>query len=215
MLVTNVNCIHDDTKKLVNCQEFESLKGKSLFFTDFEAEPNLKRVFKLDSGNDFFQVKKIKKKLPNTLIIFLSQETPLYRLSFTEQQSYLVSQEGEIKLDDSGISLYTIEAGKDLWDTLILNKKVKASFHQFVKELLAVKMDFDFQKIQYLNKFRTEIIIDEQLKVILEEKKDPREDIRKLNLILDQLDLNSIDLAIKEIDLRFNYPVLRTKSSNY
>lgn len=193
-------------EELVN--QLQALQGTSLFWTRFEEQID-------QMGLELYQLVDISKYLPNTLELrFVPTKTVYVIKSGTDDQSLRVTQSGrlaldvhdtavpEVRLHDTSINLTT---GQQLDQKLHAVLNNLASYLEI--EQLPVKT-IDYYQSGFIVvhlEADTVAIVDEQLN---------HGQIKKLKRILSELDRGAVTQPIREIDLRFNLPVLRTSQTN-
>lgn len=215
-IVQEVQCYRNQELAAHLCQQYDQFKGLSLFFTDFTNQPLIQQNLYDQENNNFYQVVKIEKRLPHQLILYLDKDEVSYRLILPDNHYYLINQQSLVKKNDPNIQVKSIQI--DSSDQLIEEntahkKQVSSSQHLYFIKLLKNLKKIQYRQIKYKSQSRIEVILDEHLIALFDQTTSIALSVRKLELILKHLDLKTIDQSIKEIDLRFNYPVLRTKES--
>lgn len=195
------------------CLRLQPLVGNSFFFTDFENSSVVNRALKAEDMAQTFSLESVKKQLPGTVIFELSQKAPLYRLLAEGDQKYLVTESGQLKTDNPRLKLpeaRLFPGWSDSFDSLDLKA---ASTHYFLKQLImtAAEEQLKIETINFESSTLIRIKLDSQLFVVLEKNSQPSLEMKRLAVIIDNLNFKEIDTGIKEVDLRFKLPVLRTQ----
>jgi len=214
-VVNQIECFLESDKSLINCSQLENLKGKSLFFYDFAIDENINQVYLNSETNQIYQIESIQKKLPFTLVVGLNQQAPVYKLSLENGEFFVVNKTGQMKKDQANLDLVTFNVKDSVKEQIVTDQKVEVNWNDFLNELSTalVNEKIKYQTISVHNADTIEIKLEDNLSAITELTTDPEIDVLRLNTLLDNLDLNMIDVAIKEIDLRFKLPVLRTTNT--
>ncbi|MBU0576099.1 hypothetical protein KJ707_02980 [Patescibacteria group bacterium] len=195
------SCPHELTQKL------DGLKKKSLLFSNIE-----KHV--LDLNLDLYQLNEIKKTLPGRMELSFSTKANSYTLTIeSNQQPYLVTENGLIYPDKSNDLVMRITLKN--WPEVITENRINQSLHTLITNLVKYlnQHQIKIQQIIIHHPNHIEIILDNRLIAIAQESQLEQQ-IAKLAIILEKLDFPSIDQNIKEIDLRFKFPLLRTNFSS-
>ncbi|MBT6898978.1 MAG: hypothetical protein HN846_02220 [Candidatus Pacebacteria bacterium] len=185
-------------------QKLESLKEKSFLLSPLETH-----ILSLDLN--LYQLESISKLWPTTVNLKFSYKPSSYIIK-TKQDMFLVTENGLVQAVTTEQKLPTIEI--DSWTNPIQEDLVEKQLHKLNLNLI---QSLAVQKISYKNiKIKSSQEIEIQLKenlVALAQKEELENQIIKLAIILGELDLNAIDLQINTIDLRFNFPLLKTAST--
>jgi hypothetical protein len=206
-VIKTIDCIDIQTKQVFGCNHFVELKEKSLFFTDFERQSSFKQVVYADTK--IYQVVSFKKELPGKLLIILSEKQLAYRIKIEDQDSYLVNIEGQIKEDDSNLELAEVSILSS-WDSQVLaDGKLDSRLDQFIQALLESLEKIDYVKVDFVNQAEIKIYLKGSKVAVLDYDADPQLAMIRLEMVLAEVDFESFETEIKEIDLRFNMPVLR------
>ena len=160
---------------------------------------------------NLYQLESISKLWPTTVNLKFSYKPSSYIIK-TKQDMFLVTENGLVQAVATEQKLPTIEI--DSWTNPIQEDLVEKQLHKLNLNLI---QSLAVQKISYKNiKIKSSQEIEIQLKenlVALAQKEELENQIIKLAIILGELDLNAIDLQINTIDLRFNFPLLKTAST--
>lgn len=221
-IVKNIECFYEGAlleKKI--CNPLSGLFGKSLFFTDLENASEFNILSANSNNAETYFVDNIKKELPSTLILNLSTQSPLYRL-FYEEKSYLVSSTGQLKQDNPNLGLLNLKLSESSSSNVIDSNFVKEDEHNFFRDLVVSlqKEKFDVSEINIESEFFVEIKIKNKPRIIVEQSDEITYKILQLVVLLEEIDFSTIDsdnidtTDIKEIDLRYKLPVIRTEFSD-
>ncbi len=205
LTITKITCqLNNQTCPSELTHRLESLKNKSLLFSRLETD-----VLQLDLN--LYQLESTSKLWPNTIVLNFSYKPNNYIIK-TNQDALLVSENGLTQPISIEKNLPLIEVYD--WQHPIQKNFVDSSLHDLnlnLVQLLAAQ-EIPYQYLKIKNFQEIEIILRKNLMALVQ--KDQLEtQIIKLAIILDELDLNEIDLHIKLIDLRFNFPLLKTEDA--
>lgn len=183
----------------------KKLDGSSFLFSNLEAQ-----VQQLDLN--LYQLTSVTKTLPNTVNFTFSKEPSSYILNY-QDKNYLVANNGLIQNLESESNLPLIKVKNEI--TPIVENQIDSELHQqnllLLKSLADHQIEFQSIQIQTQSPQQIEIQLQNNLKAFLLTN-DIETQIKKLAIILDKIDLKSIDLQIDAIDLRFKLPVLKHSS---
>ncbi len=208
--IKKLECLVDNQQDDDFCSQLLFLENKSLFFTNFEKTPLFQQVLVNDLGQVFLPVN-IQKRLPSTLLITLSKEDPLYRISF-EDKTFLVNSMDFLAEDSQQFAVPNIQLSQDYAgciDDKKLDPALNIRINELTKALKSAGLSFD------------EIIFDKQnsslqingFKFIFSDDENLAFLVSRINLILS--DAKSVesqipdDKKLKEIDMRFDLPIVR------
>jgi hypothetical protein len=191
------------------CQQLQSLKGGRLLFRDFYQDKDVLAATVITETKEVFSLKNIDKSLNGTVIFYLEETPPLYRL-LVGAEKRIFTESGENRADDVETVLPEVIDEQQLF----LNNF--DYYHQFLSEFLTT-LDKDkaaLKKIYFLsgNKLRFEtagfppFLVDPDQSAV--------DQAKRLKIIFNQLEPKEVDVLIQEIDLRFELPVLRTYESS-
>ncbi len=204
--------------KQVNCQlnslscpapledALADFQGKSLFFDNIE-----QRVQALNL--ELYQLESVNKSLPHTLnLVFLPKKNSYLLLK--DQTQLLVVAENGVALDQE-VTQKLPEIKIEGWPNEVINgHQVDPVLHQTISQLI---LELELHQIPTSNitVFQPTFITIElpENRIALIESEQIKTQIKRLAAILQEYDFNSSDTPIKEIDVRFKLPVLRTTRS--
>jgi hypothetical protein len=208
--VQNVECAiagQECPQEVVN--SLQALKGKSIFFINIQKELNEKNLVP-----EFYVYSTFKKTLPGALTVNFTQERPLYKL-VVQEESYILGQSGVfLPQNDKDQFFPMIIWQEDVGQVIDFDGvigKVEINQHNM---FLRVAKNLEANNLQ--NAIITWKNEDE---IFLEIKNKPRLVFDKTSLqtkldiattILNSRDLINFENSVKEVDLRYNLPVLRT-----
>lgn len=206
--IENITCfIADDVCPEEIQNQLSALKGSSFFFTN-----SIEAASQLIVEAPIYSVEHIQKEFPNKITVFLSRENSHYKLSIYQQDS-----SEEYYFGASGIALPSKDVSTQLvvnWrarDIPIENEKINSEIHS---KLSAVANELRNAEIESAT---LEWISDSE--ILLEIKSEPpfifdaetlQTQVQKIDTILSAREVDEFESQIKEIDMRFDLPVLRT-----
>ena len=181
------------------------LKGSSLFFSRFDT-----RVQTLIPDPTFI-LESESKILPHTLKLVFSQKKPNYYLQ-TETDYYTVYDDGFIKKSEKNNHEPSIFIDYPI-ETLLSDNSVKPGLHQELSSLTkALEVTHLAPQKTTLTDSQTitlEILSGVTVFLNLEESAHA---VTKLSLLLNSTEIAELPEPLNEIDLRYSFPVLRTKN---
>lgn len=210
--IRQVECALNDQKLSIDtpvCHQLQALKGSRLLLRDFGQDPRVTPLLYVEQTKEIFPIQKTEQSLAGTVVFFLSDQPPLYRIQENGQVS-LVTQAGELRDNNDQVTAPTV------FDPALVYQRQSATVHTFLSEFLLGlgEQQSKVTQITLVSEERIEVRTPGFPIVLLELKQDPRRAAARLALLLTQLNPSSIDLAARELDLRFELPVLRTFESS-
>lgn len=201
--VTTIVCVVPNEpcpKILVN--SLNSLKGRSLFFTDFEKNLTAQQL-------SFYQLALLRKKIPGTLILEFTASQKNYVIYLPDSTRWLVATSGAVRDNPTTENLPLIKISSH-WPNPIQNNSLEPALHQLISNLLtsleANQVSFGQIDLQSPDEVIVHLINGKRA-VLSAGQVDTQ--VQKLGIILRNLDLATIDVSLSTIDLRFNLPVLK------
>jgi len=202
--IKNIECrVNEQACPPELAQQLESIKEKSFFFSPLEV-----RVRNL--GLNLYQLDSISKSWPTTVVLKFSHKPNSYIIRISQKdQLLLIAENGLAQPISIEQNLPLIEVYD--WDKAIQENHVAMDLHQLNLSLiqLLASQNIPYKNIKIYSFQQIEILLQENL-VALAQVDELEEQIVKLSIVLDELDLKAIDLQINQIDLRFKFPVLKT-----
>lgn len=199
--VKKVECVVDGKAADDFCNNLQFFKGKSLFFVDFLNDESLSNLLSSSDQIYSYYVDDIEKNMSGTLMVKLTRQEPLYRL-VKGDESYLVSEDGKFKKDLPDLKATKVTTGPD-WK--------EEWTHGFISSLVieSRKHNIFFKEINLKSLSEVVLITDKNRKLILEKNNEVEREVERMALLLNNLNLESFEKNIREIDMRFDFPVLR------
>lgn len=182
-----------------------NLHGQSFFFSQLENEVQ-------NQTTQFYQLQTVTKTWPNQVQAEFSLKTANYLLSTNSQERYVVAETGYAQLNANPPDL--LEIKNLFYPQAVTDHQVEPELHQLATRLISASNthQLKLQQVVIYQPDHTRLLINSHLQALVQES-DLETQIAKLSVILTELDLNTIDLQIAEIDLRFELPVLRTSQT--
>lgn len=208
-VIEKIDCIDLQTDQMFACDHFDDLKNKSLFFTNFDQQDSFKQVVYDQANNKIYQIIDYKKELPDKLIVFLSERQLAYRIKIENQADYLVNVEGRVKENDPQFQLPEASISVNWQDEILVDDQINPQLHHFTYSLLEALKKIEYVKVNFETNEEIKIFLKGSRVAILDYDADPKLAIIKLEMVLNEVDFESFETEVKEIDLRFKMPVLR------
>lgn len=209
--VKNISCVIDQTEQnnLKVCQQLQSLVGSRLLFRDLLIDKSVLAATVINETGEVFSIDKVATALDGKIIFYLSQTKPLYRFSL-DGNSRIFTTDGKNRADDSTIAIPTIV------DDQSLMKNDFNRYHDFIANFLMTLTvnQSPIKQIVILAANKIKLVVTDYPTFVLDSAQDPKVQAKKFAVIYQQLKPKEIDLAIQEIDLRFELPVLKTNESS-
>jgi hypothetical protein len=203
LAIKKIECQLDDQPcPLELTQKLEPIKKESFLFSRLETQ-----ILSLELN--LYQLESISKDWPTTVALKFSHKPNSYIIKTNQQDALLVSENGLTQPISIEQNLPFIEVYD--WENSIQENLIEEELHHLSLNLvqLLATQKISYKSIKIRNQQEIEILLLENL-VALAQKEELESQIIKLAIILNELDLNAIDLQINLIDLRFNFPLLKT-----
>lgn len=184
-------------------EKLNQIQNKSFLFSNIE---NL--VENLDL--DLYHLIEIKKTWPNSISLSFSKKTSGYILKLeSTDEELLIADSGLVYSDETDNSLTRVRVSN--WPDILVENKINQELHSLIIHILNLlnEHQLTISEIKIISSNQIFIYLDNGLVAIIQ-KADVNKQIAQLAIVINKLDLNQIDTNIKEIDLRFKFPVLRT-----
>jgi hypothetical protein len=205
--VKHINCELDSQKCPASVVDaLKILEGKSLFLTDYS------EILREQGLPLPITLKTITKELPQTLnLTFVTQ--PLAYQLFTNEGMISVSESGLPFKENTIPAPVTIELTPPLASILASPTEVQPAVHQPLTALSHTLQESKVavKKITWVDKDTIILIMNEEQQTAVLDVQDPQAAVRKLELIAVSPEYQAVEKNVREIDLRFNLPVLRMK----
>ena len=208
--VRSVECVVDEknAEDLTVCKQLSSLRGSPIFFRDFSQDSSVLNALYIEDTKEVFHIQKVSVSLDGRVRFLLTQSPPLYRVTY-DDGPVLFAFSGETRQDDVRVIVpeVTLQVGtsQDL-----------AKYHPFLVHFLqSLPEDRSrIQKIEIISPIKIKLKVENFPQFLLELNQDPVTQAQRFHTILHTLEPKEIDVAILEIDLRFELPVLRVTESS-
>lgn len=197
------------------CDQFNYLRGRALFFTDFYKTPLYSEAI-MDETGRVLRPHSISLIYPNQIKISFLREEPIFRV-VANDQTFLVNSAQILVADQTTFELPTVEINHEYSDSFQQGAKVPKEIFQLIaslvkhleiQQLTQAKIKLD-QKGFILYIGRGKYLIDSDAKLAMT--------IAKTRLIHERLDEIVQDKFTAdqklEIDMRFELPVIRVDNS--
>jgi hypothetical protein len=189
------------------CEQLQELKGSRLLFRDFYQDSQTAKLLFVPTTKEAYDLERVNKSLAGVLELVLNDRPPLYRLE-KEEQILMVTKAGGFRENNEQLEIPLVEDLADIYQ--------EPTTHQFLASFLQNLGEERQQisKITLVNFQRIKVRVPGFPQILLELNQDPQQAAKRLAIILKRLDPQQLDLALQEIDLRFELPVLRTYESS-
>ncbi|MDA1079328.1 MAG: hypothetical protein O2840_01400 [bacterium] len=207
--VQTITCVTTSNDFCPNEKDLEEVKNERLFFSDFMAnEVILAYAAKHDLRFSTYQL-----RLPNTLQLSFEENPMAYQVESDTQERFAVSQIGtakplhDLEPDTNKLVIVQIPETYLQANTLVLPENL----HLFLLELTTAeyarlnKMLVVVPKSDFI-----ELQIDSGMRAFLPYEQ-PKQKLKQLQQIVLSESLTELTEPVREIDLRFDLPVLRTQ----
>mgnify|MGYP006282891671 CR=1 FL=1 len=212
-LIKQIECSAEGESIPSVCGQLDSLKNKSIFFTNLDQSLLYSQVLKNEQGQAF-QPTAYRKVLPGTLKIEFAKKNPSYRLQFG-QKTYLANAYNFLSNDDQQFkSLPVIVVSRD-YQEKIDPPRIDAEFNQELIDLIttAEQHQLIFYSIEVNG--RESVVNTKNWRFKFEyEQSDWNELLAKIKVINNNLDSNLFDQDRPLIDMSFNLPILKSDAVN-
>lgn len=210
-LVQEISCYNE----LINQEcsdeiktQLASLHGTSLFFTDVE------QTIQRNNNNTVpFTVATIRKKLPATLILSVQPESAAYTLSTLQSDEIhtTASANGNVVPQNNIVTsiphVYLADPS-----TVVQEQIIQKEFHSTVMTITTAVKDISpaIERVEYISPQEIRLVQPGVATYIIAEPV-PLYLLQHLKTIIEAPELREVPRPIREIDLRFRLPVLRTE----
>jgi hypothetical protein len=204
-VIKNILCFDENQERVEEvCEHFSFVLKKPLFFRNYDQELLGYEVVIGEENTQSYAVSLVEKKLPSTLEIVVEKQEPAYRLIEFDKDIYLVSQHKNLLSNQQDLLLPAVE--------LEVDQELDRQIHDFVIELVQSleKYNLAFESLIIKEHNQLELKLIDGPRVLLESSQMPNQISWKIFTILSEQQVIEIELPIKEIDLRFNLPVIKT-----
>lgn len=192
-----------DSQEINLTLDFEELIDQPLLFNDFDHFSFSTQVL-YDQQNQAYQTSNYYKKFPQTLVILVQKQEPVYQIVY-QDKFFLFDEQANKRQVDQEQDLVTIHFNQDVGTDF----QLQANQHQFFVTMAQNLDNFEVKSIEYQNKSEILLNLNNGKKVWLELNDQLEENFERLKIILEQLKEEELGQAINEIDLRFKLPVLK------
>ena len=172
-----------------------------LLFRDFYQDKELTELLFVAENKEIYDIQSLTKSLTGTVELVLTDRPPVYRIQLGDQLK-LVAASGGLRENNDQLEVPVVIDDHGLYDQTV---------HQFLASLLtALGKNQPVHTIRLINQERIELEVSGFPTAIVELRQDPQQTASRLTTVLAELRPASIDVALVELDLRFELPVLRT-----
>lgn len=210
--IRQVECLlnnHQLSSQATVCAQLQQLVGSRLFFRDFYQDKQIAGLLYVDETKESYDIQTVAKSLAGRVTFTLTDRPPLYRI---ERAGHLVliTAAGGIRENNDQLTVPLVT------DSQTLYKDQPEIVHHFLAAFLE-QLGEERTKVANINlvsENRLEITVPGFPTVLTELGQNPQQAAQRLGVIIRQLRPDEIDLALQELDLRFELPVLRTYQSS-
>lgn len=196
------------------CSVSRFLVGKSIIFTRFDDPDILVELQKVTTSNQLLYYAHLRKSLPYSLRLYYQVTQPVYSISSDQAVWAIVNQQGVLKVMESGNQLPKVFCSTAWGNCLRDGNVVEPITHHWVSQFLAVAESMN-RPVAYIgldDQQQVSILFRDGRRILVTKDADPSLELTRLKLIEQESsrDERFSSVKIKEIDLRFRFPVLRT-----
>ncbi len=181
--------------------------GKSIFFVDMSQQLN-----KMSSYIPSLHQFQFRQKLPNEMSVNFISASPKYVVKLSNSENlFVIDETGTVidQVEQTSLPIITLPA--ELYPSLTLRATIDS---QLNSNLLSMFIELEkhqiaLNKITLLNKDELQLELSDQ-KVAQLSVSNLALQVDKLAYVLANINFSSIKQPVKQIDLRFRYPVLKT-----
>ncbi len=207
--VENIICKTTDEAVCPEEQELLQLRSASLFFTDFAKQQAVLEY----AAKHNMSIKNYELHLPNTITLFFEENPLAYSIELETGTAFAVTQLGSTKILANSSTAADTPIRLQANETLLphnssqIPKKLHIFFLEFSKTMTPAELS---NRILTLHPDFVEIISADAIRAYLPYE-HPEQKVAQLKQILQSQSLTTLNKPIREIDLRFDLPVLRTQ----
>lgn len=203
--VSQIDCLLDEKPcppELISYTDY--FKGQPMFGTDYS------QILTEHSYPLPILLQDVQKQLPNKLELHFTTQ-PLSYLLTSGERRLVISTTGKISEDPNLTAPVSIAVQPGLDQILETEHQVKASIHSCLNTFAEALTDSLLRqaKVSWVDKDTITLIMNGEQQTVFLDCEDPRTAINKLIFILAAPEFQEKKATIKEIDVRFDLPVLR------
>lgn len=187
-------------------QAVSSLQTHRMFFEDYSTTLAATPATSLPVS-----LVKIEKVLPDTIHVTFQSEPVLYSVLF-EDSVRSVALSGKTFSDvASPDTVITIEAAQPL---LAEDNTIPPDIHHTILSILDTteELRLPLTRVTWVDKSTIQLSMEDRAELFIVDSVSPRQQLYKLSLVLKSSEYREVPAVKQELDLRFNMPVLRTRS---
>lgn len=215
LIVRNITCFSRDQRLAdEECAAAAALMGRSMLFTRFDDASLVMEMQKVSTQNQLLYYTHLRKRLPNRLELHYAVSQPAYLVSADQTTWAAVNDRGALKVMEDPGSLPKVFVSA-AWGEYMANGQVTdLSTHHWIIQVLfqAAQQNRPIAYMGLDDRQQVSIVFQDGRRILITGTADPVVELYRLKLIEQESAQNErfTTTKIKEIDLRFKFPVIRT-----
>ncbi len=202
LVVKNIVFLHQNKSIAIKIEQ-QPFLNRPLMFSDFDHLPFAQQVL-YDEQNQAYQMLGYYKKFPQTLIVLLEKQEPIYQLIY-QDKFYLIDQSGNKRQVEQLQALPSIYLNLDLpsdWN-------LSSTWHQAFLTLVEESQNLAIERIECQKDGQLILDLFSNQIVLIELNEQLKANLARLKVILEQVKAEDLPQPVQKIDLRFKLPVLK------
>lgn len=191
------------------CTQLQSLRGTALLFHNWRKDVRIAEALFIAETQESFSLQSVEKSLSGVVVLHLTDSPPVYRIETAEGLA-LISEAGGRQASSEHVRVPLVRDEGGIYESN--QGEVHAFLTVFLQALGTAQervktitlWSYDFVSIELAGFPR----------VLVEIRQPPERAASRLVLLLGKISPREIDLGVRELDLRFELPVLRSFESS-
>ena len=189
------------------CDQLQQLVGTRLLMRDFFRDQQVAELLFVPSTQESYDIQEISKSLSGEVSLVLAARPPLYR-TLQAGEPVMITESGGVRQNNSQVKLPLVTDQRPATEQQLVAHDFLAGFLSSLPDSANL-----ISEIIIIDDQRVEVSVNDFPTVLVELRQEPTQAARRLEIVLRQGDPESIDLALQELDLRFELPVFRIYDS--
>jgi hypothetical protein len=214
LVVRHISCYVEEQQIADDqCSAASALLGKSMLYTRFDDSENVREMQKVAATDQLIYFTYLRKHLPNQVRLQYAVSRPLYLVSSDQTTWAAVNDQGVLKVVSEPHQLPKVFVSKAWGSYMVNDQVVDMQTHHWILNFLnqATQLGRPIAYIGLDDKQQVSIVFEDGRRILVTGLADPTVELTRLKLIEHESAHNDRfnTVKIREIDLRFRFPVLR------
>lgn len=217
LVIKQISCwVVDQQLSDQECMQAAALKGKSMIFTRFDDAVMVMEMQKVTTANQLIYYTHLRKRLPDRMELHYEASQPKYLVSSDQTTWAAVNDRGALKILENPGELPKIYVSASWGVFSESGRVVDVATHLWILDFLdqAIQLNRPIAYIGLDDKQQISILFKDGRRILVTSEANPAVELTRLKLIEQESSGNTrfSGQTVIEIDLRFKFPVIRTKS---